>query len=49
MHRHTLRYRIRKIEQLTGRSPADARDRLELWLALRAHELHGRRDLERVS
>ncbi len=49
VHRHTLRYRIDKIEQLTGRSPADARDRLELWLALRAHDLHGRRALERVS
>ena len=49
VHRHTLRYRIRKIEQLTGRSPADARDRLELWLALRAHELQGRRELEPVS
>jgi PucR family transcriptional regulator, purine catabolism regulatory protein len=48
VHRHTLRYRIRKIEHLTGRSPADARDRLELWLALRAHELQGRRELEPV-
>jgi PucR family transcriptional regulator, purine catabolism regulatory protein len=49
VHRHTLRYRIRKVEQLTGRKPADARDRLELWLALRAHELSGRRDLEHAS
>jgi purine catabolism regulatory family protein/PucR-like helix-turn-helix protein/diguanylate cyclase with GGDEF domain len=49
VHRHTLRYRIRKIEQLTGRSPADARDRLELGLALRAHELQGRRELEHAS
>ncbi|HEY8859890.1 MAG TPA: helix-turn-helix domain-containing protein, partial [Gaiellales bacterium] len=48
VHRHTLRYRIRKVEQLTGRSPADARDRLELWLALRAHELQARRALEPV-
>ena len=48
VHRHTLRYRIRKVEQLTGRSPADARDRLELWLALRAHELRARRELEPV-
>ena len=37
VHRHTLRYRIRKIEQLTGpRSRPTPRDRLELWLALRA-------------
>ncbi len=48
VHRHTLRYRIRKVEDLTGRSPADARDRLELWLALRADELQ-RRELEPVS
>jgi purine catabolism regulator len=48
VHRHTLRYRIGKIEKLTGRSPTDARDRLELWLALRAHELRGRRELEPV-
>jgi DNA-binding PucR family transcriptional regulator len=41
VHRHTLRYRMRKVEQLTGRDPADAADRLELWLALRAHELAG--------
>ena len=39
VHRHTLRYRIRKIEELTGRDLSDAGDRLELWLALRAHEL----------
>ena len=38
VHRHTLRYRMRKVEELTGRNPADAADRLELWLALRAHE-----------
>jgi PucR family transcriptional regulator, purine catabolism regulatory protein len=48
VHRHTLRYRIRKIETLTGRKPTDARDRLELWLALRAGELQGRRELEPV-
>jgi purine catabolism regulator len=48
VHRHTLRYRIRKIEKLTGRSPTEARDRLELWLALRAYELRGRRELEPV-
>jgi purine catabolism regulator len=38
-HRHTLRYRIRKIEELTGRDMKSARDRIELWLALRAREL----------
>ena len=34
-----LRYRIRKIEELTGRDLGSATDRIELWLALRAREL----------
>ncbi|MEX2448643.1 MAG: PucR family transcriptional regulator [Solirubrobacterales bacterium] len=38
-HRHTLRYRIRRIEELTGRDLGNAHDRIELWLALRAREL----------
>jgi purine catabolism regulator len=38
-HRHTLRYRIRRIEQLTGRDFSHARDRIEFWLALRGREL----------
>jgi purine catabolism regulator len=38
-HRHTLRYRIRRIEQLTGRELASARDRIEFWLAIRGREL----------
>jgi purine catabolism regulator len=38
-HRHTLRYRIRKIEELTGRDLTSARDRIEFWLALRGREL----------
>jgi len=38
-HRHTLRYRIRRIEELTGRDLNHAQDRIELWLALRAREL----------
>ncbi|HEX2161253.1 MAG TPA: PucR family transcriptional regulator ligand-binding domain-containing protein [Thermoleophilaceae bacterium] len=38
-HRHTLRYRIKRIEDLTGRDLKSARDRIELWLALRAREL----------
>lgn len=40
-HRHTLRYRIRRIEDLTGRDLSRAHDRIELWLALRARELVG--------
>ncbi|HVO53567.1 MAG TPA: PucR family transcriptional regulator ligand-binding domain-containing protein [Solirubrobacterales bacterium] len=38
-HRHTLRYRIRKVEELTGRDLGLATVRLEFWLALRAREL----------
>jgi purine catabolism regulator len=38
-HRHTLRYRIRRVEELTGRDLSSARDRTEFWLALRAREL----------
>ena len=43
-HRHTLRYRMRKVEELTGRDLSSARDRIEFWLALRGRELRdGRR------
>jgi purine catabolism regulator len=38
-HRHTLRYRMRKVEELTGRDLGRAHDRIEFWLALRAREL----------
>jgi purine catabolism regulator len=38
-HRHTLRYRIHRVEQLTGRDLTRARDRIEFWLALRGREL----------
>lgn len=38
-HRHTLRYRIRRVEELTNRSLSNPRDRIEFWLALRAREL----------
>ncbi len=38
-HRHTLRYRVRRVEALTGRDFSSARDRIEFWLALRGREL----------
>ena len=38
-HRHTLRYRIRRVEQLTGRDLSSPRDRIEFWLALRGREM----------
>ncbi|MGZ6546341.1 MAG: PucR family transcriptional regulator, partial [Actinomycetota bacterium] len=39
VHRHTLRYRMRKIEELTGRDLSSSFDRMEFWLALRARDL----------
>jgi purine catabolism regulator len=39
VHRHTLRYRVRKIEDLSGRRLSSARDRMEFFLALRARDL----------
>ena len=39
VHRHTLRYRMRKVEELTGRDLASSFDRMEFWLALRARDL----------
>ncbi|HEX7248692.1 MAG TPA: PucR family transcriptional regulator ligand-binding domain-containing protein [Actinomycetota bacterium] len=39
VHRHTLRYRMRKVEELTGRDLTSSFDRMELWIALRAREL----------
>ncbi|WP_037579580.1 PucR family transcriptional regulator [Phaeacidiphilus oryzae] len=38
VHRHTLRYRMRRVEELLGRSLDDTDMRMELWLALRATE-----------
>ena len=35
VHRHTLRYRMQRVEELLGRSLDDADLRAELWLALR--------------
>lgn len=39
VHRHTLRYRMRKVEELAGRDLGSAHDRMEFWLALRARDL----------
>lgn len=38
-HRHTLRHRIRKVEEMTGRDFSRANDRIECWLALQARQL----------
>jgi purine catabolism regulator len=37
VHRNTLAYRLRRIENLTGRSLDTVEDQVELWLGLRAH------------
>jgi purine catabolism regulator len=42
VHRHTLRYRMRRVQELTGRDLDDAGNRLELWLALHALDLRRR-------
>lgn len=39
VHRHTLRYRVRKAEELLGRDLSNAEDRLEVWLALKALDI----------
>jgi len=35
VHRHTLRYRMRRVEEILGRTLDDADVRMELWLALK--------------
>jgi purine catabolism regulator len=39
VHRHTLRYRIRRVVELTGRDLDAAADRVEFWLALQAEQI----------
>ncbi|GHF17815.1 PucR family transcriptional regulator [Pseudolysinimonas yzui] len=39
VHEHTLSYRIKKIEQLTGRQLKNYRDAFELWLAVESRFL----------
>ncbi|MGW2861280.1 PucR family transcriptional regulator [Streptomyces sp. NPDC001205] len=41
VHRHTLRYRIRRVEEILGRSLEDPDVRMELWLALKATSASG--------
>jgi purine catabolism regulator len=42
VHRHTLRYRMRKVEELTGRDLDQPHERIEFWLAIRARALMAR-------
>jgi len=39
VHRHTLRYRMKRVEEITGRDLDLSQDRMEFWLALKAREL----------
>lgn len=41
IHKHTLAYRLRRIEELTGRKMTSAGDRAQFWLALSAHAIVG--------
>lgn len=38
VHRHTLRYRMRRVEEILGRSLDDPDVRMELWLALKSSQ-----------
>jgi purine catabolism regulator len=39
VHRQTVIYRMRRVEQITGRTLSETEDISILWLALRAHEI----------
>jgi len=39
VHRHTLRYRMKRVEEITGRDLSSSQDRMEFWLALKAKGL----------
>lgn len=41
VHRHTLRYRMRRVEEILGRSLDDPDVRMELWLALKVTSAGG--------
>ncbi|MBQ0830909.1 PucR family transcriptional regulator [Streptomyces tagetis] len=41
VHRHTLRYRMRRVEEILGRSLDDPDVRMELWIALKATSPEG--------
>jgi hypothetical protein len=43
IHHNTLRYRLGRVEQLTGRSLSRTADRVDLFLALAARQDHGAR------
>ena len=38
VHRHTLRYRMERLREQTGRHPDEPEQRMELWLAVKARQ-----------
>jgi purine catabolism regulator len=38
IHRHTLRYRMDRLREQTGRHPDEPEERMELWLAVKARQ-----------
>ncbi|HSK16146.1 MAG TPA: PucR family transcriptional regulator ligand-binding domain-containing protein [Gaiellaceae bacterium] len=38
VHRHTLRYRMERLREQTGRHPDDPEQRMELWLAVKSRQ-----------
>jgi purine catabolism regulator len=38
VHRHTLRYRMERLREQTGRHPDEPEQRMELWLAVKANQ-----------
>jgi purine catabolism regulator len=44
VHRHTLRYRMERLREQTGRHPDDPDQRMELWLAVKARQARAAKD-----
>lgn len=44
IHKHTLAYRLKRVERLTGRRLTRTSDLVELWMALRALDVAGTRE-----
>lgn len=40
LHRNTVRYRLQQIAELSGYDPSTTQDRVQLWLALSAKDVH---------
>ncbi len=49
VHRHTLRYRMERLREQTGRHPDDPEQRMELWLAVKAGQALAARNGREIS